>query len=445
MVLMTDFFLAGRAARRVWSYMILPHIVVAVAASVLASPASASEVVYLTADRMVDPGRGIMIDHPALVLRDGKVVASGSQDDLPPPEAATVVNLTGQTILPGLIDMHTHVTMDPDRLGLDAILYSSERPIIRAVGALERTLKAGFTTIRNLGDQNFGSVSLRDAINDGDIVGPRMFDSGPPIGILGGYCSDNNRLPHQYHDIRELGVANGPWGMREKVREHIKYHVDVIKTCTTAGIASGGIPQETPEELAAIVDEAHMRGYKVAVHAHGVVGIKNAIRAGVDTIEHATFIDDEGIRMARDRGVYLTINLYSGDYALARHERDRNVTPQYLAEERQAAVQRAANFRKAVDAGAKVIFGTDAGNFPHGDNAKQFPLMVQNGMTPMQAIQSATSLAAEALGKSGIYGCLSVNCTADIIAVRGDPTRDIGLLQTVDFVMKDGKVFVSEQ
>ncbi len=407
--------------------------------------AHAASLRYIIADRMVDPVRGTVIEDAALIVEDGRISVSGRRNEVKSPDDALLIDLTGKTILPGLIDMHTHVTMDPDRRGLRGLLYSSERPIIGAVRHLERTLKSGFTTIRNLGDMSFGSVALRDAINEGDIAGPRMFDSGPPIGILGGYCSDNNTLPHQYGDVREIGVANGPWAMREKVRTHIKYGVDLIKTCSTAGIVSQGIPQNTPEELAAIVDEAHMRGFKVAVHAHGVTGIKNAIRAGVDTIEHATFIDDESIRMVRDRGIYLTINMYSGEYILADHERKPDsVSPEYLAEERDSISQREMNFTRAVKAGAKIVFGTDAGNFPHGDNARQFETMVRLGMTPMQSIQSATSLAAEALGKGGLYGCISSRCAADIIAVDGDPTRDVSLLRDVRFVMKEGRVYRSD-
>lgn len=411
------------------------------ALSLTANSPPASRAVYITADRMIDPVTGTVIDHAAVIVRDGKIVAAGPEKQVRAPGDAQRIALTGKTILPGLIDMHTHVTMDPDRLGLRGILYPTERPIIRAVGALERTLTAGFTTIRNVGDMTFGSVALRDAITDGDIVGPHMLDSGPPIGILGGFCSDNNLLPYQYHDVRTIGVGNGPWGMREKVRQHIKYHVDLIKTCSSGGLANGSPPFETPEELAAIVDEAHMRGYKVAVHALGAVGIKNAILAGADTIEHATYIDDEGVRLAKQRGTYLSINIYSSEFTLRQDEQSGSASPEQLQDERDGLTAKYESFKKAVRAGAKIIFGTDAGNFPHGDNAKQFPIMVQLGMTPMQAVQSATSLAAEALDRKGLYGCISTNCSADIIAVDGDPLEDIALLQSVRFVMKDGRIY----
>lgn len=406
--------------------------------------AHAADISYIMAAHMVDPTHGRVIDDAAVIVQGTKIIASGTQDQLAAPAGATVIDLGSKTILPGLIDMHTHITMNPERpWGMAGVLYASERPLIWAVGQLKETLLAGFTTIRNLGDVTFGSVSLRDAINDGDIVGPHMFDSGPPIGILGGYCNDNNVLPHQYNDVREQGVANGPWEMRQRVREHIKYNVDVIKTCSTAGISFGGIPQNTPEELAAMVDEAHMRGYKVAVHAHGVVGIQNAIRVGADTIEHATFIDDATIRMAKEHGVYLQINMYNGDEGfLARKE--KTMSPVFRAEYHNAVAERARNFTKAVKAGAKIIYGSDAGNFPHGQNARQFAMMVNLGMAPMQAIQSATTVAAEAMGKSGVHGCLSSNCTADIIAVDGDPIMDISQLELVKFVMKDGKVYRSE-
>ncbi len=409
----------------------------------LAGAVEAAEFTYVMADHMVDPAQGRIIDNVAVIVRDGTILASGPRTDVAAPEGATVVDLAGKTILPGLIDMHTHVTMHPDRLGMAGLTYPTERPIIWAVGALERTLKAGFTTIRNIGDMTFGSIALRDAINEGDIVGPRMVDSGPPIGILGGFCSDNNILPHQYNDVRTIGVATGPWQMREKVRQHIKYGVDLIKTCSSGGLADESPPIATPEELAAITNEAHTRGYRVAVHALGATGIKNAIRSGADTIEHATFIDDEAIQLAAQKGVYLSINIYSSEYTLDRNER-RGLSEEALAIERHGLLSKYESFRKAIRAGVKIIFGTDAGNFPHGDNARQFPIMVRLGMKPMQAIQSATSLAAEALGKDGIYGCISAGCTADIIAVAGNPAEDISQLQAVRFVMKEGKIQFSE-
>lgn len=285
-------------------------------------------------------------------------------------------------------------------------------------------------------------LALRDAINEGEIVGPRMFVSGPPIGIVGGHCSDNNMLPPERNDTG-VGVATGPWEMRAKVRQNIKYGVDLIKTCSTGGVFSKGTAvgaaQSTVEELTAIVDEAHMRGLKVASHAHGTEGIKNAILAGVDTIEHASFLDDEAIRMAKRRGVYLSMDIYNTEFTLGEGEK-LGIPQESMDKERSLSVQQRDSFTRAVRAGAKVVFGSDAAVYPHGDNPKQFTRMVEFGMTEMQAIAAATALAAEALGKKGMLGCLDVGCAGDIVAVEQDPLGDITALESVSVVIKGGAV-----
>lgn len=402
-----------------------------------------AEATYLTAARMIDPERGRIIENAAVVIQGGKITASGAQGQVTAPIDAKRIDLGSKTILPGLIDMHTHVTMHSERKGLKGVRYPSERPVIWAVGHLEDTLMAGFTTIRNLGDVSYSSVSLRDAIKEGDIVGPRMFDSGPPIGILGGYCSDYNMLPHQYNRVREVGVGNGPWEVRARARNHIKYGVDIIKTCSTGGVLNQSPPQQTMEELTALADEAHSRGYKLAIHAIGAEGVKNAIRAGADTVEHAFFIDDEGVSLAKKNGVYLAMNLYSSEYMI--DQAVREIAPaKYLQDLRIANEAVDEGFRKAHRAGVKIVYATDAGNYPHGRNAIQFKRMVNLGMTPMQAIRSATTLAAEALGKQDYLGCISTDCSADIIAVEGNPLDNIALLESIDFVMKEGAVYKSE-
>jgi imidazolonepropionase-like amidohydrolase len=414
------------------------------AALSLAAGAASAETLYVTADRMIDPAAGRVIEAPAVVIEDGVIVAAGPASSVAAPDGAKAVSLPGKTLLPGLIDMHVHLTGDPTKGGGYAgLVMPKERSVVWAVNNAERTLLAGFTTVRNTGSNGYEMLAIRDAVNEGEIPGPRIFAAGPPVGIVGGHCSDNNYLPPDYEATGE-GVATGPWEMRGKVRQNIKYGVDFIKTCSTGGVFSKGTllgaPQGTVEELSAIVDEAHMRGMKVAAHAHGTTGIKNAIRAGVDTVEHASYLDAEAINMAKRAGVYLSMDIYNTEYTLAEGEKN-GVMQESLDKERQVGGVQRESFRQAVKAGAKVVFGTDAAIYPHGDNAKQFSRMVEFGMTEIQAIRAATSLAAEALGKEGALGCVSAGCSADLIAVSGDPLDDVSALETVDFVMKEGVVY----
>jgi len=414
--------------------------------TIVTSPLLAAPI-YLTADHMIDPASGRVIESPALIIDAGKIVSVGTQDTLGAPADAQTIDLSGQTILPGLIDMHTHLTGSATKgRGYAGLGFQKERGVIWGVINAEKTLMAGFTTVRNTGAEGYETVALRDAINEGEIAGPRMFVTGPPVGIVGGHCSDNNLLPPEY-EATGLGVATGPWEMRAKVRQNIKYGVDWIKTCSTGGVFSKGTSlgaaQGTVEELTAIVDEAHARGLKVASHAHGAVGIKNAIRAGVNTIEHASFLDDEAIRMAKRKGVYLSMDIYNTEFTLAEGAR-LGVRQEAIDKERAVGTVQRESFTKAVKAGVKVVFGSDAAVYPHGDNGKQFSRMVEFGMTPMQAISAATSLAAQALGQDNVLGCVKSGCAADIIAVRGDPLGDISVLEHVNFVMKEGAVHKSE-
>lgn len=410
----------------------------------LAASNVSAEAVYVTASRMVDPAAGRVVENPALVIEDGVIAKAGTSASLTAPEGARIVDLAGKTLLPGLIDMHVHLTGDPTKGGgYSGLAIQKERAMIWAVNNAERTLMAGFTTVRDTGSDGYEMLAIRDAVDEGEIPGPRIFAAGPPVGIVGGHCSDNNYLPPEYEATGE-GVATGPWEMRGKVRQNIKYGADFIKTCSTGGVFSKGTllgaPQGTVEELTAIVDEAHMRGMKVAVHAHGTIGVKNAIRAGADTIEHASYLDSEAIAMAKRAGVYLSMDIYNTEYTLSEGEKN-GVMQESLDKERAVGGVQRESFRQAVKAGAKVVFGTDAAIYPHGDNAKQFSRMVRFGMSEMQAIEAATSLAAEALGKDGVLGCVKAGCSADIIAVSGDPLADVSVLETVDFVMKDGVVY----
>jgi imidazolonepropionase-like amidohydrolase len=306
----------------------------------------------------------------------------------------------------------------------------------------QRTMNAGFTTVRNVGAAGFADVALRDAIENGDVVGPRMRVAGHALGITGGHC-DNNLLPWEM-GVSADGVADGPWEIRKKIRENDKYGADLTKFCATGGVLSKGTTvgaqQYTLEEMVAIVDESHRKNRRVAAHAHGTEGIIAAITAGVDSVEHASMIDEEGIRLALANGTFLVMDVYVSTYILEMGEA-AGFLPESLDKERQVGQVQRDNFRKAHEAGVRMAFGSDAGVYPHGYNGKQFAYMVQYGMTPMEAIQAATVNAAELLDWPGDVGVIEGGAYADIIAVDGNPLEDIRELEDVDFVMKGGAIF----
>ncbi|MEL6688665.1 MAG: amidohydrolase family protein, partial [Pseudomonadota bacterium] len=341
---------------------------------------------------------------------------------------------------------HVHLTSDAKVHGYNRLTRSTPRAAITGVMNAKRTVEAGFTTVRNLGAPDFADVALRDAINDGDVPGPRVIPAGRAIGITGGHC-DSNLLPYSYKDVAG-GVADGPWAARAKVRENKKYGAEVIKFCGTGGVLSKGTSigaqQFTFEEMQAIVDEAHQLGMKVAVHAHGEQGIRTAIRASVDSVEHSSLISDKGIALALENGTILSMDIYVSDYILSEGEA-AGILPESLEKERQVGKAQRERFQAAVEAGVPIAFGSDAGVYDHGLNGKQFAYMVEWGQTPMQAIQSATSVNAKLFGLEGEIGVIKPGATADIIAVDENPLSDIKALEDVDFVMKSGNVVLHEK
>ncbi len=395
----------------------------------------------IRAGAMFDAKAGRMVRDVVIVV-EGDRIASVQKDDGTIPDGANVIDLTSAYVLPGLMDMHTHVVSNLDKYFFAGYFQSPHRATIGGVVNAEKTLLAGFTTIRNVGADDFADVALRNAIDAGEIPGPRMAVSGPGIGITGGHCDDNS-LNASFEE-RSDGVADGPWAVREVVRRNVKYGADLIKFCATGGVFSKGtkvgMTQYTLEEMQAIVDEAHTHGRKVAAHAHGNDGIKRAILAGVDSIEHASFLDREAVQMGIDRGTFFALDIYNTEYTLEQGEAN-GVPEENINKEREVGTRQRESFTLAVDMGAKVVFATDAGVYPHGDNGKQFARAVRFGMTPAQAIQSATVVSAELLGWEDRIGQIAPGMYADIVAVNGDPLADVAELEDVDFVMKGGVVY----
>ncbi|HKS73972.1 MAG TPA: amidohydrolase family protein [Terriglobales bacterium] len=404
----------------------------------------APHTVVIRADRLFDPGSGRMLDRPVVVVQDNKIqsVSSGSPPSIP---GATVIDLSGATILPGFIDVHTHLTMNAGGGGYEGLGISTPRAALIGAKNARLTLMAGFTTVRNVGAEGYSDVALRDAINDGDVIGPRMQVSGPPLGITGGHC-DNSLLPFEFHYSAE-GVADGTEAVMHKVRETIKYGADVIKFCASGGVFSKGdnplLEQYSPEEMQVLIAEAHRLGRKVATHAHSAIAIKDAVRANVDSIEHGIFLDDEGIELMKQHHTFLVPTSYPL-FWFEEHESEMKLPPWVI--EKAAIIIPAAkkNVAKAFKAGVRVALGTDAGVYPHGLNGGEFWSMVELGMTPVQALQAGTANAAELMGWSDRIGAIREGMFADIVAVKGNPLDDVRSLQHVQFVMKDGTVYKNE-
>jgi imidazolonepropionase-like amidohydrolase len=413
------------------------------AAMVAAVPTLAqAEKVVVTADRYLDVQTGKYVDHPAIFIGDdGRISAIADARTVRWGADVKQIDLAGKTLVPGLIDMHVHLTSLAEIGGYQGLKYTDSFWSVVGVANAEKTLRAGFTTVRNVGSSDFGDVGLKEAIDGGWIVGPRIVPATYAIGATGGHCDDNG-LPPSY-DKKWESVVDSPAEGRAKVRWLHKYGAEVIKICATGGVFSMGDSvggqQLSLEEMKAIADEAHMLHLKVAAHAHGDEGIHDAILAGIDTIEHASLASDATMKLAIQHGTWFDMDIYNDDYILATGT-SNGTEQESLDKEKAIGLKQRQTFQRAVRAGVKMLFGTDAGVYPHGDNGKQFAKMVQWGMTPLQAIQAATRNAAEALGRTGDVGAIEVGRFGDLVAVTGDPTQDVRLLEKPDAVVKGGAV-----
>lgn len=427
--------------RRLLAFLVMLGLLM-LADSTLAQRGGGTVVIH--AGHLLDVKTGKILADQMIVIEGGKIVSVGDAGAANGSSSALRIDLPNATVLPGLIDAHTHLTFDPV-FGYEELAISVPREALIGAKNARITLNAGFTTVRNVGASGYTDVALRDAINAGDVPGPRMLVSGPALGITGGHC-DNDLLPYEYHAVGD-GVADGIAAVQHKVRENIKYGADLIKICATGGVLSKGdspqASQYTLEEMKAIVADAHRLGRKVAAHAHGSQGILWATEAGVDSIEHGSYIDDAAIAEMKKNGTYLVPTLYLGDWFLENAE--KNHVPDFLLMKAKAVMPAARqNIAHAFASGVKVAFGTDAAVYPHGLNAHEFAVMVKLGLTPLQAVQAATINAADLLGWSGNVGTLEPGSWADVIAVDGDPVKDVTVLEHVKFVMKGGEVVKNE-
>ena len=404
----------------------------------------AAQRLVIRAGHVLDVNSGKMLSDQAIVIDGDKIVSVGPASTVPAAADDTTINLPNATVLPGLIDAHTHLTFNPS-FGYETLAISVPREALIGARNAKVTLEAGFTTVRNVGANGYSDVALRDAINAGDVPGPRMLVSGPALSITGGHC-DNDLLPYEYHASSD-GAADGIEGVQHKTREAIKYGADLIKVCATGGVLSKGddpnASQYTLEEMKAIVADAHRLGRRVAAHAHGAQGVIWASEAGVDSVEHGHLMNDAAIATLKKNGTYLVPTLYLIDWQ--RENAAKANLPDFTRLKMQmVSAAGKANIKKAIDAGVKIGMGTDAAVYPHGLNAHELAVYVSLGMTPLQAIRTATINDADLLGWSDKVGTLEAGKWADLIAVDGDPLQDVSTLQHVKFVMKGGVIVKNE-
>ncbi len=411
---------------------------VAALVGLAALPARAATVA-VTADRLIDVATGARVERPQVVITDGRITRVGRQGDALP-EGVERVDLPGVTLVPGLIDMHVHITSSPLYSGYNSLLFTDSFWPVIGVAHAKATLEAGFTTIRNVGSEGYADVGLKQAIDAGFVPGPRIVPAAYALGATGGHC-DSTFFPPSMNE-QSPAVVDSPDEARRMVRKMRKYGAEVIKICATGGVfsrgSSPGAQQMTLEEMRAVVDEARAAGMKVAAHAHGASGIRQALEAGVDTIEHVSLVDDEGNRLAIRKGAWFGMDIYNTDYTQAEGAKN-GVLEDNLQKDRDIGLIQRQNFQKAMKAGVKMVYATDAGVYPHGDNARQFAVMVQWGASPLQALQSATLNAAEALGQAGQVGQIRAGAWGDLVGVKGDPLSDVKVLETPIFVMKGGE------
>jgi imidazolonepropionase-like amidohydrolase len=399
--------------------------------------------IAIRAGKVLDVRTGTYSSDQIIWIEGDRIKAIGNASEMTGklPPGTKMLDLSQFTVLPGLIDCHTHLTMTPRDSGPAGLHLSYPRQALTGARNARVTLEAGFTTVRNVGAGGYSDIALRDAIKAGDVPGPRMLVSGPPLSITGGH-GDENFLAPQY-DWSSDGVADGVDGVTKKVRENIKYGADVIKFMATGGVLSEGdnpaLAQYSPEEMKAIVDTAHGLGRKVAAHAHGAGGIKYAVLAGVDSIEHGSYINDEDIELMKQRGTYLVPTVYLEDW-LIENVQVLGLTPNMIEKAKLVLPIAQQNLSHAFKSGVKVAFGTDAAVYPHGLNGHEFGKMVEMGMSPLQTIQAATVNASELLGWADRVGTLEPGKLADIIAVQSDPLTNVRVLENVQFVMKGGEV-----
>jgi len=429
------------------SFCVLPLLFSATTAPAQQPTTVSEPVIAIKAGHLVDVENGRVLDKQVILVRSGKIQAVGRDVNIP--AGAKVLDLSNKTVLPGLIDCHTHLAdgaHDANGDPMSQLKRTASQVVLESVPNARMTLESGFTTVRDVGVYRaLNDVALRDAINKGYIVGPRMFVAGAYVTIAGGAGAMTGQAP----DIKlpwdfNYGEANSPWEVRRKIRQLAHDGVDHIKLLSSGAVLTHGsnpnAQEFTPEELQAAVGEASNFGLRVVSHAHSPQGIKNAILAGVASIEHATMIDDEGIALAKKHGTYLDMDIYDDECIQAAGKANR-IPVDFLEHDRDLGELQRRNFTKAVKAGVKMSFGTDAGVCPYDVAAHQFAFMAKYGMTPMQAIQSATTNAADLIGKPEQFGSIRAGKFADIIAVDGDPIADIRQLEHVTFVMKEGVVY----